>query len=401
VRLGLTLFVFVLLCAGGIEQARADTACRGNQSFGAWLHGFREEAGKAGISQDSLQALDGITLDKKVLSHDREQPSLSQSFLDFVDRVVSSDRLTRGRALLKEHSALFAAIERDFGVPGPVIVAFWGLETDYGAFSGGFSSLRSLATLAFDCRRPDYFRAELLDALRIVDRGDIAPSKMTGAWAGELGQVQFTPSNYLKHAVDYDGDGRRDLVGSVPDALASTANYLKSLGWRAGESWLEEVRVVDGMPWWEAARGNFKPRAFWASLGMSRADGSALPADRIPSALMLPMGRLGPAFLSYENFGIFWEWNQSSNYSLAAAYFATRLAGEPRMNRGDAPAILSALDMRELQERLNAKGYDAGTPDGRLGEITRAGVKQAQLAFGLPADGYPTRDLLERLRGGG
>jgi lytic murein transglycosylase len=279
-----------------------------------------------------------------------------------------------------------------------VIVAFWGLETDYGAFMGDFSSLRSLATLAYDCRRSDLFREELIDALRIIDRGDLAPGQMRGAWAGELGQVQFTPSNYMEFAVDYDGDRRHDLVGSVRDALASTANYIRHLGWRRGEPWLEEVRVSDQVPWQESARAIKHPRSFWAAVGVTRADGSPLPADRTPTALLLPMGRLGPAFLAYANFGIYWEWNQSSNYSLAAAYFATRLGVAQRMNRGDAPAILSAGEMREMQERLNARGFDTGTPDGRLGEITRAAVKQAQLAFGLPADGYPTPELLELLR---
>jgi lytic murein transglycosylase len=280
-----------------------------------------------------------------------------------------------------------------------VITAFWGLETDYGAFTGDFSSLRSLATLAYDCRRPERFRVELMDALQLLDHGDLKLSEMKGAWAGELGQVQFTPSNYVKYAVDYDADGRRDLVGSVPDALASTANYLKAIGWGADEPWLEEVRVAGGVPWQEAARENLKPRSFWATAGITRVDGSPVPADDVPAALLLPMGRLGPSFLAYRNFLIFWEWNQSSNYSLAAAYFATRLGGAPRLNRGAAPAILESDEMREVQERLNAMGYDAGEPDGRLGEITRAGVKKAQEKFGLPPDGYPTRELLQSLRG--
>ena len=241
----------------------------------------RQEAAGAGISERTLAALDGLTFDDRVLKQDRGQPTLSQSFLDFADRVVSADRLARGRALLKKHAETFARIERDFGVPGPVIAAFWGLETDYGAFTGDFSSLRSLATLAYDCRRPDHFRAELIDALQLLESGDLVPEEMTGAWAGELGQVQFTPSNYLKYAVDYDGDGRRDLVGSVPDALASTANYLKAIGWRANEPWLEEVRVGEGVPWQEAARANLKPRSFWAAAGVTRADGSALPADDV------------------------------------------------------------------------------------------------------------------------
>lgn len=394
------LVIAAALVAALLGPAAADTSCRSGQTFGSWLDQFADEAAREGISNATLSALNGLTVDSRVLEQDRGQPTLSQSFLEFVDRVVSSDRRSTGRALLKVHAATFASIERKFGVPGPVITAFWGLETDYGAFTGGFSSVRSLATLAYDCRRPDKFRAELLDALRLLERGDLRPDEMKGAWAGELGQVQFTPSNYMKYAVDFDGDGRRDLVGSVPDALASTANYLKAIGWRSREPWLEEVRVDDGVPWQEAARANLKPRSFWAAAGVRRADGSEVPADDVPAALLLPMGRLGPAFLGYQNFLIFWEWNQSSNYSLAAAYFATRLGGANRLNRGDAPPILASSDMREVQERLNAIGFDAGEPDGRLGEITRAAVKQAQQQFGLPADGYPTQELLTLLRRG-
>jgi lytic murein transglycosylase len=389
--------VAAALVAGG--GALADTSCRGGQSFEAWRAEFRQEAAGEGISERALAALDGIAFDERVLAQDRGQPTLSQSFLEFADRVVSADRLKRGRTLLQKHAATFARIERDYGVPGPVIAAFWGLETDYGAYMGSFSSLRSLATLAYDCRRPDFFRAELIDALKLLDHGDLTLAEMKGAWAGELGQVQFTPSNYMRYGIDYDGDGRRDLVGSVPDALASTANYLASIGWRRGEPWLEEMRVPADLPWQESARAIKHPRSFWARVGVTRADGGTLKADRAPAALVLPMGRLGPAFLAYQNFGIFWEWNQSSNYSLAAAYLATRLAGAPPMNRGDAPAILSAGEMKEVQQQLARLGFDAGTLDGRLGEATRAGVKQAQLRFGLPPDGYPTRELLEMLRG--
>lgn len=386
------------MIAGMLGSAAADTSCRGGQGFSSWLSAFRSEAAGAGISARALAALDGVAFDERVLRQDRGQSILSQSFLDFADKVVTADRLSRGRELLGRYGQTLAAVERAYGVPGPVIVAFWGLETDYGAFMGNFSLFSSLATLAYDCRRPDAFRAELLDALRIVERGDLAASQLKGSWAGAFGHVQFTPSTYMKFAVDQDGDGRRDIVGSVPDALASAGKYIQSLGWGAGEPWLEEVRVADTVLWQEAARAIFHERAFWAAAGVRRADGTALPADAVPAALILPMGRLGPTFLAYRNFLTFWEWNNSSNYILAAAYLATRLGGAPRMDRGDAPPILSSDDMRELQERLNAMGYEAGEPDGRLGEQTRAGVKQAQLAFGLPADGYPTRELLQLLR---
>ena len=392
--------ICVLAWTALTSSALADTRCRGGLEFSAWLGQVRQEAGRAGIGERGLAALQGLSFDDRVLKQDRSQLSLSQSFLDFTGRLISKERLSRGRALLKKHATTFARIERQYGVPGPVVAAFWGLETDFGGYMGDYSTIRSLASLAYDCRRPDYFQAELLAALSIVDRGNIAPAQMKGAWAGELGQVQFTPSNYLKFAVDFDGDGRRDLVNSVPDALASAANYIQSLGWQRGEPWLEEVRVGEDVPWQESARAIRQPRSFWAQFGITRADGSALPTDRVPTALLLPMGRLGPAFLAYRNFDIYWEWNQSSNYSLAAAYFATRLAGAPPLNPGKAPAILSAAEMREVQERLNAMGLEAGTPDGRLGETTRTGVKQAQQKFGLPADGYPTKELLARLRAG-
>jgi len=378
--------------------ASADTSCRGGQSFAAFLAEFRQKAAAKGISERTLKHLDGLTLDQKVLSRDRGQPTLSLSFLEFADRLVSANRRQRGRAMLERYRSTFSKIEREFGVPGPVIAAFWGLETDYGAYMGDFSSLRSLASLAYDCRRSELFTEELMAALTLLERGDLTPAEMHGAWAGELGQVQFTPSNYLKFAVDYDGDGRRDLVGSVPDALASAAKFLIHLGWRANDPWLEEVSVGPGVPWEHAGRQRYKPRAEWARDGVTRRGGAALPADNALAALVLPMGRNGPAFLAYPNFDIYWEWNNSSNYSLAAAYLATRLAGAPPMQRGDPAAMLSSAELAEVQKRLNARGWDAGPADGRLGQKTRNGVREAQLAFGMPADGYPTRELLNRLR---
>ncbi|MDQ0324812.1 lytic murein transglycosylase [Rhodopseudomonas julia] len=395
IPLALLTCLCLVLSAGG---SSADTACRKGQSFDAWLKDFTAEGARKGLTRRSLSEVHGLSLDSKVLANDRGQPSLSLSFTEFADRLISRNRLSRGRAMLDRYASTFAAIERDFGVQGPVLAAFWGLETDFGGYMGEFSSLRSLATLAYDCRRSELFREELLAALVLLERGDLTPEEMRGAWAGEIGQVQFTPSNYLKFGLDYDGDGRRDLVKSVPDALASAAKFLRHLGWRANEPWLEEVEVGPNVPWDKAGRGHYRSRADWARDGVRRRGGERLPADRVDAALVLPMGRDGPAFLAYRNFDIFWEWNNSSNYSLAAAYFATRLAGAPPMRRGNPAAMLSSKELLEVQTRLNRLGYDAGPPDGRLGQKTRTGVRAAQLAFGLPADGYPTRALLERLR---
>ena len=232
---------------------------------------------------------------------DRGQRVFTQTFLQFSDRMAAAYRIQRGQALIKTYAPVFARIDRQFGVPAPVIVAFWGLESDFGANMGNYRSLPSLASLAYDCRRADRFRAQLLDALRLIERGDLRPEEMIGSWAGELGQTQMMPSEYYQYAVDYDGDGKRDLIRSVPDVLGSTANYLVGLGWRRGEPWLTEVRVPANMPnfpWDQADLDIQLPRAKWAAYGVTLADGRPLPADDLPASLLLPMGRLGPAFWS-------------------------------------------------------------------------------------------------------
>jgi len=272
------------------------------------------------------------------------------------------------------------------------------LETDFGANLGKTPTLQALATLAYDCRRPDMFHGYLLAALKLLDGGDLAPQDMVGAWAGEIGQMQFVPTDYLESAVDYDGDGRRNLVRSVPDVLASSANLLRKHGWKAGEPWLEEVRVPEDLPWDKAylAIRLRLPRSQWAAWGVAGADGSPLPADNLPAALLLPMGRFGPAFLAYPNFDVYTEWNKSLVYTTTAAYFATRLAGAPPVQRGSAVA-LDTGEVKELQQHLERLGYDVGGVDGTLGVQTRAAIKQAQLGLGLPADSYPTAEFVAKL----
>ena len=276
--------------------------CRNTGSFEPWLDRFRKDAVASGISRETVAALDGVTLDPSVIARDRKQGFFAQSFLSFSGKLISNARIQKGVSRLKQHEELFARVEKQYGVPGPVIAAFWALESDFGADVGKLPVLRSLATLAYDCRRGEMFRGELMDALRIIDRGDLTPEEMIGPWAGELGQIQFLASHYLKHSVDFDGDGRRNLINSVPDILASTGNFLSQLGWKRGEPWLEEVKVPDNLPWDQADLAVQHPRSKWAAWGVTRADGSRLKADALPASLLLPMGRNGPAFLGYQNF---------------------------------------------------------------------------------------------------
>lgn len=375
--------------------------CSNNPAnFPAWLEGVRAEARAAGISESAIAALNAIGYDQSIVNRDRAQGVFSQPFLEFSDRMVAQYRLDRGNQLLRQYADLFARVERDFGVPGPVIVAFWALETDFGAGTGDFSTINALATLAFDCRRPEEFRPQLLDALRLIDRGDLTPGQMVGAWAGELGQTQFRPTEYLRQGVDYDGDGRVDLFNSIPDVIASSANLAVFHGWQRGQPWLEEVRVPTSLPWELADVTIRLPRAQWAAFGVVRRDGSPLPSDGMPSSLLLPMGRHGPAFIAYANFGVYLLWNESLVYSTTAAYLATRYAGAPRVSPGNAPvATLSREQIQQLQRMLIARGHDVGGADGIIGEQTRAAVRSEQLRLGLPADGYPTQEVFAAIGG--
>jgi lytic murein transglycosylase len=248
------LLVIIALGLWTVPAAAAVT-CQTGGSFESWLESFKREAAAQGISQRAVAAgLNDVTYDPSVIAHDRGQKVFQQSFEQFSGRMISPDRLRKGSNLLKQYAGTFVRIEQQFGVPGPVLVAIWGLETDFGVNIGKFSTIRSLATLAYDCRRSEKFQAELLDALRIVDRGDLSPGEMRGAWAGEIGQTQFLPSSYLKFAVDFDGNGKRDLVHSAPDVLASTANYLKGYGWKAGQPWTPGSANFDVLLEWNKSQ---------------------------------------------------------------------------------------------------------------------------------------------------
>ena len=254
---------------------------------------------------------------------------------------------------------------------------------------GKLPILPSLVALAYDCRRGEMFTEELIAALQIMDRGDMSPSGMIGSWAGEIGQTQFLPTRYLDYAIDYDGDGRINLFSNDDDVIGSTANYMKNLGWRPNEPWLEEVRVTKDLPWDQADLAIKLPRTQWAEWGIQYPDGSAVPADAMTASLLLPMGRNGPAFLAYPNFDIYTEWNNSLSYATTAAYLATRIDGAAAMSRGRGDTNgLDAAGTKELQQILAGRGYDVGKIDGLAGAKTRAAVKDMQIKLGMPADSF-------------
>jgi lytic murein transglycosylase len=380
----------------------AFAACQSPAAFGGWLQGFKQEAVAQGVSPDVVaSALNGLTYDPATIAKDRGQGVFAQSFLQFQGRMVSGNRLQTGGALLKKYANVFKQIEQQYGVPGPVLVAFWGLETDFGKVMGNMETLRSLATLSFDCRRPDEFREQLIYALKVIERGDLSPPEMRGPAHGEVGQFQFQPKNYYQYAVDFDGDGKRDLIRSAPDSLASAANYLQSIGWQPGQPWIQQVRVPDNLPWDQADVTIKKPRSFWAQHGVTDLNGKPVPADDLPAGLVLPMGRYGPAFLAYPNFDIYLEWNKSLVYTTTAAYYATRLAGGPALNKGNGPVeVLGLAETKQIQQLLAKRGFDVGKIDGVMGAASRDAVRSMQVKYGMPADGYPTAELLMRLRGG-
>jgi lytic murein transglycosylase len=388
--------VAVLLAAAAPAAAQQ---CGGG--FERWLAAFKQEAAAKGISQSTLaNAAPLMEFDQQVVNRDRGQKVFTQTFLEFSKRMVEGYRIGQGAQRIKQNAGLFQRIEQQFGVPAPVLVAFWALETDFGGFMGKIPTLRSVTTLAYDCRRSELFRKQLLAALQIIQRGDQTPDSMIGPFAGELGQLQFLPEHYMEYGVDFDGDGRRDLIRSSADALASAANYMAKLGWKRGQPWLQEVRVPANLPWEQADVEIEHPRSQWVQWGVRAAHGQ-LPADGLPASLILPMGRNGPAFLGYPNFKIYTQWNQSLIYATTAAYLATRLAGAPRVDAGRGEVDgLNFQETRELQQLLARRGYDVGKVDGIIGSQTRAAVRDMQKKSGLPADSYPTPELLSRLKGG-
>ncbi len=367
----------------------------------SWLAGVRQEASAKGVSPEILKAALSITAPiQEVIDQDRRQPEFVNTFWNYLDRRVTPQRIARGRDLLWAHRKLLSRLYRRYGVPPVLLVAIWGLETNFGQYRGNFPVPAALATLAYDERRGGFFRAELLDALDILQAGDITPQAMLGSWAGAMGQIQFMPSTFERYAVDADGDGRKDIWQSLPDAFASAANFLHGLGWHDGERWGREVRLPKHFDWQLARMGEKKTIRQWAALGVRLADGKPLPRSRLKGAILLPQGYRGPAFLVYRNFEVLLGWNRSVNYALAVGHLSDRLAWQPPLRHGrDADNRRLTRDQAvELQQILSQLGYAPGEADGILGASTRAAIRDYQRAKGLPTDGYPSVTLFEQLK---
>jgi lytic murein transglycosylase len=383
-----------LACAAATPALAAP--CGGD--FAAFRDAMAAEAIAAGHPEDTTRAFfDTLRQDPRVLAADRRQGVFQLDFITFSRRLISQDRIDRGRANLRRHAAIFDRIAQDSGVPAGILAAFWAFETDYGQVQGDFLTADALATLAHDCRRPDLFQPQLLAALTLYERGELDPDQTQGAWAGEIGMVQMLPADILRHGTDADGDGRVSLKTSIPDALVSGGRMLAGLGWRAGQPWLQEVTVPAGLDWSLAATDRRLPVAEWQRLGVAPREGTL--AEGLDAALLLPVGHKGPAFLAYPNFDVLFEWNQSYVYVLTAAYFATRLEGATVYDAGSPDPGLDEAAMKALQTALQARGHDVGKVDGILGLATRTATRNEQVRLGLPADGWPTAALLRALRG--
>lgn len=399
-RLGLATAVAALLTAAPVYGETTEGAVTmSEEAFNECRQTLQDQAIAAGVGEQTVRSvLADVDYLERVIELDRRQPEFTTTFADYLNRRVNEARISKGRELLEEHQALLARVTRETGVPAPYLVAFWGLETNYGSYFGKMSVPSSLATLACDQRRSGFFTKQLIAALRIIDEGAIAPERMEGSWAGAMGHVQFMPTVFLQHAVDADGDGRRDLWNSLPDAMMSAGRFLQSMGWDGEYRWGREVRLPEGFDY-NLADGRRLPLEDWRQQGVTDAFGNALPDAPIKAALVVPSGHEGPAFLAYNNFRVIMGWNRSEFYAIAVGHLADRVAGAGGLQNPppeDQPA-LSRSQILQLQRALGDLGYDSGEPDGILGSNTRTAIRQFQKAEGLVADGFPSAELLAQL----
>jgi len=395
-RLTCTALLALLPSFPGVAQETS------SEPFVEWLRALESEAVGKGFDADVVRkALDGVAPIERVIELDRKQPEFTLTFGNYMDRVINDARIKRGRELLRKHRALLEEVTAKHKVQPRFLVAFWGLETNFGDYFGAFPVAGALATLAHDGRRSAFFREQLLAALDLMSRGDI-PTDMQGSWAGAMGNFQFIPTTYRDFAVDYDGDGKRDLWHTLSDGFASAANYLSRSGWDIERTWGREVHLPASFDVSLTGLKQKRKLGEWQALGVRRADGRDLPKVDLEGAVLLPAGLRGPAFIVYDNFEAILHWNRSIFYAIAVGHLADRLVGAGGLVKqppaDDVP--LSRSDVMEMQQMLASRGFDVGEPDGVIGSKTRAAVRAYQRAKGLPADGYPSALILKHLRGG-
>lgn len=404
------LAILVLTMALMAGSATGETSASESQvvptvALEPFLQQIRPEALKAGVSAATFdRATRGLEPDPEVLMRAASQPEFVKPVWEYLSGLVSDARIAGGQQKLSEYGGVLVAIEQTYGVDRHVVLAIWGVESNYGTAQGERSVIRSLATLAAgDERRARFWRRELIAALRILEQGDVALERMTGSWAGAMGHTQFMPTTYHERAVDFDGDGRRDIWDSIVDGLASTANYLKAFGWRLEDPWGFEVVLPEGFDYRLSSPGNAKPAAFWRKLGVVRPGGVAVRDTVSPLQLILPAGAQGPAFLVTRNFRAILRYNPAEAYALAVGHLADRIAGAGPIATawpvGDRP--LARAEREELQKRLHQRGLDTGPVDGIIGRQSRAAIRAFQQTRGLPEDGYPSLQLLNVLRQAG
>ena len=377
------------------------SSAKAQEDFSAWLEGVRLEARQQGISESTLdEAFKDLKPIDRVIELDHKQPEFTQTFWRYLDLRVTETRIHRGQWLLAQHHDLLAAIEKKYGVQAPFLVSFWGLETNFGDNLGGFPVVGSLATLAHDPRRSDFFRKELFAALTILDRKHIPLAEMQGSWAGAMGQTQFMPSTFVRFAVDEDGDGRADIWQSLPDVFASAANFLAKSGWNAKEGWGMEVKLPPGFDLDLTGLTTRKTVRQWRKLGIKQLDTAHSVRDETDASLVLPAGYQGPAFLVFANYRVILNWNRSHLYAVAVGHLADRLQGGAPLlsDRPQQEVPLSFNQVREMQALLAEKGFQPGPADGIIGSGTRSAIKAYQRSVDQPPDGYPTIELLHDLK---
>jgi len=387
----------------GFVGALTLTAAPAQANFASCVAGLKQAAVRAGISPPlAARALDGAKPDEKVVRFSGAQPEFKTPIWDYMAFLVDEERVRDGKQMLRKYDRVLRQVEQTYGVYRHVVVAVWGVETDYGKTVGEFFLPHALANLACQGgRRADFWRGEMIAALSLVQGGDLELNELYGSWAGAFGQTQFIPSTYKRLAVDFDGDGRRDLVRSVPDALGSTANYLRKSGWQPGEPWMIEVKTPSSYSG-PSGRKATASMSTWGARGVVRADGKPLSGGG-SAGLLLPAGPGGPGFLVFRNFNAIYSYNLAESYALAISHLADRLAGYPTLRTPwptDDPG-LSRAERLELQKLLNAKGFNAGTPDGKVGPTTQAAIARAEAHYGMEQTGRAGRKIYDRLGGKG